>query len=111
MNVNRVVLAGNITKDPEEFVGASGNKKVNMRLAVNRRYTHNDEKKEETTFVNIVVWGKTADFCKQYLKKGSGILVTGRLSIRSYEKEGQTHYMTEVVAAEVQSFGAKQTVG
>lgn len=77
-------------------------------LAVDRGYTANREQKE-TDFVPIVVWGKPAEFCGNYLKKGSKILVDGRLQIRSYEKDGQKRYVTEVIANSVDALGGKKT--
>jgi single-strand DNA-binding protein len=91
---NRVILVGNLTRDPEIRYVGSGAAVAKFTLAVNRR----SKQQEETDFVDIVAWEKLAETCNTYLKKGMSCLVEGRLSIRSYEdKEGQKRKATEVV--------------
>ncbi len=104
-NLNKVFLIGNLTKDLELKYGKNGQPVTNMRLAVNRVYTtQSGEKKEEVCYVNIVVWGKQAESCTTYLKKGSSIFVEGRLQLRTWEDEEtkQKKSMLEVVADRVQ---------
>ncbi len=104
-NLNKVFLIGNLTKDLELKYGKNGQPVTNMRIAVNRVYTtQSGEKKEEVCYVNIVVWGKQAESCTAYLKKGSSIFVEGRLQLRSWEDEEtkQKKSMLEVVADRVQ---------
>lgn len=104
---NRVFLMGNLTRDPELRYLTNGTAVANLGLAVNRRYRAQDgELKEEVCFVRIVVWGKQAENCSQYLNKGSGIFVEGRLQSRSWETEdGQKRSVMEVRADRVQFLG------
>ena len=101
---NRVILAGNLTRDPEIRYTQSGKAVTKFTLAVN-----NPRNKEETTFVDIVAWDKLGETCNTYLKKGTNALVEGRLVIRSYEdKDGQKRKATEVVIDNMQMFGSRQ---
>lgn len=100
--LNRVVLVGRLTKDPELKVSQSNISVVNFTLAVNRPFT-NANGERGADFINIVVFRKQAENVNQYLKKGSLASVDGRLQSRTYEnKEGQRVYVTEVVADSVQ---------
>jgi len=110
---NKVVLIGNLTKDPELRYTPQGTAVVNLRLAVNRRYRDkNQELKEEVCFVTAVVWNKQAETCNQYLHKGSPILVEGRLQSRSWEdNSGQKRSVLEVRAERVQFLGAAPSKG
>jgi len=103
-NLNKVMLIGNLTRDPEKRYTPSGTCVTTFTLAINRSWKgSNGEKKEETTFVRIVVWEKMAENCSEYLFKGSSCFVEGRLMIRSYDDgEGVKKYITEVVAQTVQ---------
>ena len=103
-NFNKVLLIGNLTKDPELRYTPQGTAVVNLRLAVNRRFKdRNQELKEETCFVTAVVWDKQAETCNQYLHKGSPVLIEGRLQSRSWEDNtGQKRYVIEVRAERVQ---------
>ncbi len=102
--LNKVIMIGNLTKDPELRYTASGEAVCNLSLACNRVYkTQSGEKKDEVCYVKIVVWGKRGENCNQYLKKGRGILVDGRLQSRSWENaEGKKQYATEIVAENIQ---------
>lgn len=107
MYLNKVFLAGNLTRDPELRALPSGANVASFGLATNRVWRdQNGEKKEATEFHNIVVFGRQADTCAQYLKKGQQVLVEGRIQTRSWEKDGAKQYRTEIVADRVQ-FGAK----
>ena len=103
VNVNRVILAGNLTRDPEMRFIPSGTAVTNLGLAVNRQYTTKEgEKKEEVAFIRVVVWGKQAQSCQEYLKKGSPVLVEGRLQSRSWETaEKEKRNTLEVIAERV----------
>jgi single-strand DNA-binding protein len=103
-SLNKVLLIGNLTRAPELRYTPSGTAVADLRLAVNRNYTtQSGEKREETFFVNVVVWGKQAESCGEYLDKGSSIFVEGRLQTRDWEgKDGQKRSVTEVVAERVQ---------
>jgi single-strand DNA-binding protein len=107
-NFNKVLLMGNLTKDPELRYTPQGVAVVNLRLAVNRRFRNkNQELKEEVCFITAVVWNKQAETCNQYLHKGSGIFVEGRLQSRSWEDNaGQKRNVIEVRAERVQFLGA-----
>lgn len=91
---NKIILVGNLTRDPEIRYVGSGAAVTKFTLAVNRR----SKQAEETDFIDIVAWDKLAETCNTYLKKGMSCLVEGRLSIRSYEdKDGNKRKATEVV--------------
>jgi single-strand DNA-binding protein len=100
---NKVLLMGNLTRDPELRYTATGVPVSNLRMAVNRSYkTQAGEERQETCFINVVVLGKSALPCSEYLAKGSGVFVEGRLQSRSWESEGQKRSVIEVVANNVQ---------
>lgn len=103
MYLNKVLLYGNLTRDPELRALPSGMNVVNFSIATNRTYTGKDGKKQEQAdFHNIVVFGRQADIVNQYLKKGRGVFIEGRIQTRSWEKDGQKQYRTEIVAERVQ---------
>jgi len=103
-----VFLMGNLTKDPELRYTPQGTAVLNLRLAVNRRFRNkNQELKEEVCFITAVVWNKQAETCNQYLHKGSGVFVEGRLQSRSWEDNaGGKRSVIEVRAERVQFLGA-----
>jgi single-strand DNA-binding protein len=109
-NLNRVFLMGNLTRDIELNHGKNGQPVTNIRLAVNRVYTtQSGEKKEEVCYVTVVVWGKQAEACHTYLKKGSSIFVEGRLQYRTWEDaQGVKKSVLEVVADRVQFLDKKK---
>lgn len=101
---NRVVLVGNLTRDPEIRYVASGSGVVKFTLAVNRRTKNGDE----TTFIDITAWEKLAETCNTYLKKGMSVLVEGRLVIRNYDdKDGNKRKATEIVIDNMQMLDRK----
>ena len=106
-NLNKVFLMGNLTRPPELRYTPSGTAVADLRMAVNRNYTtQGGEKREDTCFLTVVVWGKQAESCGEYLDKGSPILVEGRLQTRDWEaKDGQKRTVTEIVAERVQFMG------
>jgi single-strand DNA-binding protein len=97
---NRIILAGNLTRDPEIRYLDGGNKTVvKFTLAVNRRTKQGDE----VMFIDVVAWDRLGEICNQYLTKGASALLEGRLTIRNYEtKEGEKRKAVEVVASDVQ---------
>ncbi len=102
VSYNKVILIGNLTKDPEIRYTPSGTPVANFRLAVNHKYKQGDDLKEEVCFIDIVVFGKQAENCGQYLNKGQSVLVDGRLQERRWETEdGQKRSKHEVVAQAV----------
>jgi len=105
---NKVLLMGNLTKDPELRYTPQGTAVANLRMAVNRRYKDkNQELKEEVCFITAVVWNKQAETCNQYLHKGSSLFVEGRLQSRSWEDNtGAKRSVIEVRAERVQFMGA-----
>ena len=99
--MNKVILVGRLTRDPDIKNTTTGKSVASFTLAVDRRFKNKDGQKE-ADFVPIVVWGKQAEFVGQYLSKGSQIGVSGRLQVRSYDaQDGQRRYVTEVVADEI----------
>jgi single-strand DNA-binding protein len=103
---NKVLLMGNLTRDPELRYTASGAAVASFGLAVNRKYKAGDEWKEEVCFVDITVWAKQAENCAEYLHKGSPVFVEGRLNYQSWESDtGQKRNKLEVVANTIQFLG------
>lgn len=104
--MNKVMLIGNLTKDPELSTTNSGINYCRFTLAVPKRFVQNGERDAE--FINIVVWRVQADNCHKYLKKGSKACVIGSLQTRSYDaQDGSKRYVTEVVAEEVEFLSTK----
>ena len=106
-SLNKVLLIGNLTRDPELRYIPSGTPVVSFGLAINTTIVRpNSEAKEEVCFVRVVVWGKQAESCKQYLTKGRLVFVEGRLIYRSWEQDGKTRSTLEVRADRVQFLGS-----
>jgi single-strand DNA-binding protein len=106
---NKVLLMGNLTRDPEVRYTPKGTAIANIGLAVNRVYsTEGGEQKEEVTFIDIEVWGRQAETVGQYLAKGRPVFVEGRLKLDSWEdkESGQKRQKLKVVAERVQFLGA-----
>lgn len=111
MYLNKAMIFGNLTRDPELKALPSGMQVCSMSLATNRVYNDRDGKRQESTdYHNVVVFGKQADSCSKYLFKGSSAYVEGRMQTRSWEKDGQKQYRTEIIADRVQ-FGPKNSGG
>jgi len=105
-SLNRVLLIGNLTRDPELRYTPSGTPVANLRLAVNSSFKdQSGQRREEACFVTIVVWNKQAEICNQYLKRGRSVCVEGRLIYRSWEQDGKTRSTLEVRADRVQFLG------
>ena len=108
-SLNKVMIIGNLGRDPEMRFTANGQAVANFSVACNRRYTTREgEQRDETEWVRVVCWGRQAEIAGQYLQRGSQIFVEGRLQTRSWEdQQGQTRYMTEVVANNFQMLGSR----
>ncbi|MCC6346538.1 MAG: single-stranded DNA-binding protein [Nitrospirales bacterium] len=105
---NRVILIGNLTKDPDVRYTPGGTPVTTLSIAVNSRYKQGDESKEEVLFIDAVVFGKQAETCGQYLAKGRPVLVEGRLRERRWEYEGQKKSKMEVVANNVRFLSSRK---
>jgi single-strand DNA-binding protein len=114
MSVNKVILVGNLGRDPEVRYLPSGNAVANFSIATSENFTdRNGQRQERTDWHNIVVYGKPAEACGQYLKKGRQVYVEGRISYRNYEaKDGSgKRYITDIVAQRVQFLGGRASAG
>lgn len=107
-SLNRVLLIGNLGADPELSYTPNGTAKTTMRLATREVWTGKDgQKGERTDWHRVVVWGRLAEICGQYLTKGRQVFIEGRLQTRSWEdREGNKRWTTEVVASGMQMLGA-----
>ena len=102
-DVNKVFLAGRLTRDPELRYLPSGMPVCKLGLAVSRFYKKDGEKREETLFINVTVWSKSAEYCNEYLRKGRPVLVEGQLRSNDFEdKSGQKRSVIEITAERVQ---------
>jgi single-strand DNA-binding protein len=112
-SVNRVILIGNLGRDPELRYLQSGQAVTTFSVATNDRWTDRDGKPQERTeWHRVVVWGKQAENCANYLAKGRSVYIEGRLQTREWEdKEGQKRQTTEVVAQTVQFLGSRDGAG
>ena len=112
-SLNRIILIGNLTADPELRYTPSGTARTRFSIAVNRQYKNaSGQLQEETTFVPIVTWGSQAENCANYLSKGRSVAVEGRLRIDSFENaEGERKKVVEVVASSVQFLGGAPRSG
>ena len=105
-DLNKVILMGHMTADPELKQTASGISVCSFSIGVNRRYSKADQGQQSVDFINIVAWRQQAEFVSRYFKKGSSIVICGSIQTRNWtDNNGQKRYVTEVVADEV-SFGA-----
>lgn len=105
MNLNKAILVGRLTQDPESRSTTSGQTVCSFGMATNRTWTDSEtkEKKESTEFHNIVAWGRLAEIISQYLKKGNLALIEGRIQTRSWEDQnGNKRYRTEIIAENLQ---------
>ena len=110
-SLNKVLLIGNLTKDPELRYTPNGVAVANLRLAVNRRYKDkNGEAKEETCFITVTAWDRQAEVCNQYLQKGRPVFVEGRLQSRAWETaDGQKRNTIDVRAERIQFLGGQKS--
>lgn len=111
--VNKVILIGNLGADPEMRYSAGGTAVATFRVACNERFKSQDgEWQERTEWVRVVAFARLAEICGEYLKKGRQVYIEGRLQTRSWEdKDGQTRYITEVVAREMKMLGQRDGGG
>lgn len=110
MSVNRVILVGNLGKDPEIRNLEGGAKVASFSLATTEKYTNkNGEKVDQTEWHNVQVWGKLADIVEQWMKKGQMVYIEGRLRTRSWEdKDKIKRYSTEILADNIKMLGGKR---
>lgn len=109
---NRVILVGNLTRDIDLKYLQSGTAVTELGLAVNdRRKTQTGEWVDETTFVDVTLWGRTAEIASEYLSKGSQILIEGRLKLDTWETDGQKRSKLRVVGQTMQMLGARGQAG
>lgn len=106
-SINRVTLAGHLGKDPESKSFANGGSVCNFSIATSESWTDKStgEKKERTDWHNIVCNGKTGEIAQKYLAKGAAVLIEGSIRQRSYEKDGQTRYVTEIMCDRLHFLG------
>ncbi len=103
MYLNKVIIIGNLTRDPELKALPNGSQVVNVGVATNRTWKDKEgNKQEDTEFHNVVFFGRTAEIVAQYLRKGSSVLVEGRLKTRNWDQDGVKRYMTEIIAESMQ---------
>lgn len=106
---NRVILMGNVTRDIELRYTPAGTPVTEVGMAVNdRRKNQNGEWVDETTFVDVTFWGRTAEVAAEYLSKGAPVFVEGRLKLDTWEKDGQKNYKLRVVCDRMQLLGGRQ---
>jgi single-strand DNA-binding protein len=106
--VNKVILIGNLGKDPEVFSFDTGVKKVTFSLATTEIYRNKEgQDVEQTEWHNIVVWRSLADIAEKFLRKGSQVYIEGRIRYRTYEKDGQKKYITDIEADNINMLGAR----
>jgi len=113
-NLNKVLLMGNLTRDPEVRYTPKGTAIANIGMAINRRWTNEaGEQKEEVTFVDVEVWGRQAETANQYLKKGSPLFVEGRLRFDQWDdkESGQKRSKLKIVCEHFQFIGAPRQSG
>ena len=105
-NINRVLISGNLTRDPELRTAPSGFKICSMRIATNTRRKENDEWVDKANYFDVTVFGRQGENCAQYLSKGRGVFIDGRLEWREWEKDGQKRQAVEIIADTVEFKGA-----
>ncbi len=108
MDLNKVMLIGRLTRDPEARTTTTGRSVTNFTVATGRSWTDDSgQRQEQTEFNNIVAWGKLADICSQYLTKGKQVYIEGRLQTRDWEgQDGVKRYRTEIVAENMIMLGS-----
>jgi single-strand DNA-binding protein len=110
---NKVILMGNLTRDPEVRYTPNGIAVASFAIAVNRKYKQGDETKDEVSYIDIVVFGKQAESCGQYINKGDSVLIDGRLQQRRWDDKdsGQKRSKVEVVAQSVNFMPKRSSSG
>ena len=108
MGVNKILLVGRLGKKPELLENEGNGKMARFTVATNEDYIDSDKnKKEKVEWHNVVAFGGRATACEKYLEKGAQVYIEGRNATRSYKKEGQTHYITEVQVKDIQFLNTK----
>lgn len=112
-NLNRVMLIGNCTRDPEQKFTPKGTAVTELGLAVNRTWTDEGQKREETTFIDVTLWGKVAEIAGKYLKKGNPVYIEGRLTLDTWDDKqtGQKRSKLKVTGDNIQLLGGKPQEG
>lgn len=105
--MNLALLIGRLGQDPETRATGGGAEVCNFSIATSEKYEKDGEKQEKTEWHAIVVWGKLAGICQKYLKKGQQVGIQGKLQTRQWEKDGQKHYKTEIVAFNVEFLSSR----
>lgn len=107
--INKFIGIGNVTKDPDVRYIGDGTAVANFSIAVNETWKDKNtgEKKESAEFIRIVAWRRLGEICGEYLNKGSSVYVEGKLQTRSWEQDGVTRYVTEIIASTVQFLGGR----
>ena len=106
---NRVILVGNLTRDVELRYTPQGTAVTDIGMAVNDRVKRNDEWVDEATFVDVTLWGRTAEVASEYLSKGSSLLIEGRLKFDTWEQDGQKRSKLRVVGERMQMLGGRKS--
>jgi len=109
MGINKVILVGNVGREPELRALPSGTHLCKFSLATNEPRFKDQNGEPHTEWHNIVTWGKLAEFCSQYVTKGRQLYIEGRIRTRTYEKNGQRLYFTEIHADVVELLGSRQS--
>lgn len=109
MSVNKVILVGNLGKDPEQRYTPSGTAVTTFPMATTERYKDRDgNRQEKTEWHNIVAWRQLAEICGKYLHKGKQVYIEGKIQTRNYDdKDGNKRYITEIVADQMQMLGSR----
>ena len=107
MGVNKVILVGNVGRDPELKALQSGTSLAKFSVATNEPRWKDQNGEPHTEWHNIVAWGKTAEFCQQYVTKGRQLYIEGRIRTRQYEQNGVTKYFTEIHADNIELLGSR----
>jgi single-strand DNA-binding protein len=111
-SLNKVMIIGNLTRDPEVRFTPKGTAVAELGIAINRKFTaENGEKREETTFVDVTLWGRTAEHAAEYLKKGRSVYIEGRLSLDQWDDKqtGQKRSKLKIVGEEMQFLGGRDS--
>jgi single-strand DNA-binding protein len=111
MNINRVILTGNLTRDPDVRATPNGLSICKFGIAVNTRRKNGDQWEEKANFFRVTVFGRQADTCAQYLKKGRPVAIDGRLEWSTWETEGQKRESVDIIADSIQFLGGRDDAG
>jgi len=114
LNLNKVVLAGRLTADPELKQTQSGVSVLSFSLAINRRFAskNGEQAEQQTDFINVVAWRQTAEFISKFFRKGSALCITGSIQTRSWQdNQGQRRYATEVVVDDAMFVDSRNEAG